>query len=298
MLKIVIIEELLTGRPNELFREALCFQRAFSRKGIIADVFDPKVDTAFWKKINEYDIILILQNYDLRLLDSTALINAPGYKVFWSIDSHKAAEDHKNFCLGINADHVLVSSLTYLGVYLNTGLEASWCPNCYPADLIHPSLPSGKVSVKNDVGFCGSVGNRGEWIKGIADRFDMCLAINILGKEMVSAIRSFKVHWNRNEADDINGRTFETMGAGTCLLTNKTPGISKLFEDGKHLVLYETMEECFCKLKELLDDENKRLLIGINGFSIVRALHTYDNRVDRIIDLYTSSKEKKCQPSD
>ncbi len=65
----------------------------------------------------------------------------------------------------------------------------------------------------------------------------------VLGEAMVRAVNSYHVHFNRNVADDINSRTFETTGCGTMLLTNYTPGLEQLFKIGEEIVVYRDLDD-------------------------------------------------------
>ena len=56
---------------------------------------------------------------------------------------------------------------------------------------------------------------------------------------MISAIQSYKINFNLNVANDINFRSFETLGAGSVLCTNDNPQYADLgFQDGVNCIFF------------------------------------------------------------
>jgi spore maturation protein CgeB len=106
---------------------------------------------------------------------------------------------------------------------------------------------------------------------------------------MVNAINSYKIHLNCNIADDINYRTFETTGCGTFLLTNYTPGLEKLFDIGKEIVVYNNLEDLDNKVKYYLDNNEEREYIALAGYNRVKRDHTYFKRSEKLIKIINES---------
>jgi spore maturation protein CgeB len=136
--------------------------------------------------------------------------------------------------------------------------------------------------------------DRGPWIERLVAEFGLRVLsfhgaagpdASAIGKGMVRAVNSFRLHWNRNLADDINYRTFETLGCGTLLLTNYTPGLEKLFDPGRHLALYQDWDDLRRTVRRLLDDPEERAEIAAAGHAHARAHHTYDVRARQLLDL-------------
>jgi hypothetical protein len=136
-----------------------------------------------------------------------------------------------------------------------------------------------------DCGFCGNYGNRKEWLLALVRLCHLKVDTMILGASMVQTINSYGIHWNRNEANDINGRTFETLGCGTMLLTNETPGLLELFDDKKHLVIYNTIGDCCEKIRYYSNHTSERMHIAKTGHEHALKYHTFDARAQFIIDL-------------
>jgi spore maturation protein CgeB len=102
---------------------------------------------------------------------------------------------------------------------------------------------------------------------------------------MVEAINKYKIHFNRNISDDLNYRTFETLGCQTFLLTNDTPGLNQLFEIDKHLVTYTDINDLFEKINYYLNNETERNEISKNGYNHVINNHTFTKRMNQFIEI-------------
>ena len=94
-----------------------------------------------------------------------------------------------------------------------------------------------------------------------------------------------KIILNVSITDDINMRVFEAMASGSMLLTNYVPTLGEIFEDGKHLVMYKTLDELAEKGKYYLKHEEEREKIAKAGMEEVLKNHKYSNRIDNILEV-------------
>lgn len=94
-----------------------------------------------------------------------------------------------------------------------------------------------------------------------------------------------KIVFNTSIRDDINMRVFETLSTGSFLLTNWLPTLEELFEDGKHLVTYKTLDEMVKKAKYYLEHEDEREQIAKAGHEAFMRGHTYRHRVEKILSV-------------
>jgi spore maturation protein CgeB len=69
------------------------------------------------------------------------------------------------------------------------------------------------------------------------------------------------------------------------LLTNYTPGLEKLFDIGKEIVVYTSIEDLDNKVKYYLENENERNMIAESGHQRVKRDHTYFQRSKKLIDI-------------
>jgi O-antigen biosynthesis protein len=99
-----------------------------------------------------------------------------------------------------------------------------------------------------------------------------------------------KIVFNISIKDDINMRVFETLSTGSFLLTNWIPTLGDLFEDGKHLVSYKTLDEMVEKAKYYLEHDDDRELIARTGHEEFIAKHTYKHRVETILSIVDGKK--------
>src|SRR6185295_12681796 len=95
-----------------------------------------------------------------------------------------------------------------------------------------------------------------------------------------------KIVFNISMLDDLNMRTFEVMGTGSFLLTNWIPTIEELFEDGKHLVLYRSLDEMVDKAKYYLAHDEERERIAQAGYEEVIRKHKIQDRMNIILNEY------------
>jgi hypothetical protein len=288
-MKIVIIQEAGRHDKNKNYRESLNLHRALSKiEGIESKVWGlnyPDFNTPFSEIEQWVDVIFIIENYTSEWLPINEISKSKKLKIFWSIDSHCVLEQHQNLCKILKIDILLNSTEGYIPSYKGLVKKSYWFPNSYPDDLIQPL--GGEKTV--DVGFCGNIINRGHVINSL-DKYGIRKDIFVIGDDMVDAINSYKIHLNCNISNDINYRTFETCGCGTMLLTNYTPGLEKLFDIGKEIVVYTSIEDLDNKVKYYLENEDERNFIAESGHQRVKRDHTYFERSKKLIEIINENR--------
>jgi hypothetical protein len=281
-MKILIIQEAGRHEKNKVFREALNFKRAFDKIGVESIVWGlnyQNYSTPFNEISKGCDAVLLIENYDNGWLPNISSFK--GLKMFWSIDSHCVPQQHYLTCLTNKIDIVLNAIESHSRHFPR--LKTYYLPNAYPDDLIDFKP---WIEKKHDVGFCGNWVNRADWINSIPN---VKKDIFVIGEDMVDTINSYKIHFNRNMADDVNYRTFETLGCKTMLLTNKTENLDRLFKIGEHLDVYETKEDLLEKIDFYLKNESIREEMNEKGYEHVRKNHTFVNRAKEIIEIIGES---------
>jgi hypothetical protein len=280
-MKILIIQEKGRHQKNWNFRESLCIKRAFDKLGVESIVWGLNYDNfviPFEEIEKDCDIIFLVENYPYNQWLPN-LEKSKKLKIFWSIDSHVVLKQHIEMCEKHKIDIVLNSVYGHQNLFTNQ--ETHFFPNAYCDDLIKPL----SIDKTIDIGFCGNINNRGGWLNEIGKKFNLKINEFIIGNEMVESINKFKIHFNRNISYDINYRTFETLGCKTFLLTNFTPGLDKIFEINKHLVIYENLNDLFEKIEYYLSNEIERSIIAKNGYKHVLENHTYSKRMEEFINI-------------
>ena len=283
-MRIVIIQEAGRHQKNKNFRESLNLNRMLNKiDGVESRVWGLNYEDfniTFSEIENWCDVILLIENYTSDWLPINQIQNSNKLKIFWSIDSHCVLTQHQQLCKLLKIDILLNSTESYIPSFNGLVNNCHWFPNCYPEDLMYNKNMEKTI----DVGFCGNILNRGHIIDSL-DKYNIKKDIFVIGDDMVNAINSYKIHLNYNISNDINYRTFETTGCGTFLLTNYTPGLEMLFEIGKEIVTYNSLEDLDSKVKYYLKNDKEREEIALAGYNRVRKDHTYYVRSKKIIEI-------------
>lgn len=282
-MNIVIIQECGRHDANREFRESLCLQRSLSKiDGINAVAWGlnyPNYNTPFSEMEKWADVIFVIENYTSGWLPMNELSNSKKMKIFWSIDSHYGGmlNVHQQLCRTIGVNILLNSTESFIKDFEGLADKKYWFPNSYPDDLIYPL----NIEKVHNIGFCGN--NRPEI--HYLDKFGIKKDIFVIGDEMVKAINSYKIHFNKNISNDINYRTFETTGCRTLLMTNYTPGLEKLFDIGKEIITYENTHDLDDKINYYLNNESERIKIETAGYERSKKDHTYFERSKMLVDI-------------
>lgn len=283
-MKIVIIQEAGRHDKNKEFREALNLQRSLSRiEGIESKVWGlnyPEFIKPFSEIEKWADVIFLIENYTSSWLPIEQISKSKKLKIFWSIDSHCVLQQHQILCQALNINILLNSTEYYIPMFKGLVKKSYWFPNSYPDDLIKPL----DIEKSIDIGFCGNILNRGDLINYL-DKFNIKKDIFVIGNDMVQAINSYKIHFNKNISNDINYRTFETCGCKTLLFTNHTPGLEKLFKIDEEIVVYKSLNDLDDKIKYFLNNETNRIKIETAGYERVKKDHTYDKRAMTVVEI-------------
>lgn len=163
-----------------------------------------------------------------------------------------------------------------------------WIPvACDP--VIHGKKRNQKLY---DIGFVGTLSNsrkRRNLIKKLKGRFQFYYERCFL-ERMSEVFSQSKIVFNVQPTLGFNMRVFEAMASGSMLLTDETDGsgLSELFEDGRHLILYRNEADILNLADYYLNHDEERERIAQEGMEEVLARHTYDHRVQEITDTAAS----------
>ena len=111
------------------------------------------------------------------------------------------------------------------------------------------------------------------------------------GVSQVDALKVFyssKINLNitlRSIASGVPARVFDVMSVGGFMLSNWQEEIPELFAEGREIVTYKTPEELIDKADYYLRHDDERMRIGANGYQKVKARHTYEHRLEKIISI-------------
>ena len=135
-----------------------------------------------------------------------------------------------------------------------------------------------------DIGFVGTLTNskrRAQLIDEIRTRFHFHYERCFL-ERMAEVFSQSRIVFNVQPTNGLNMRVFEAMASGSMLLTDEAEGsgLSDLFEDRKHLVIYNSESELLNLAEYYLINHEERETIGRQGMAEVLARHTYEQRAN------------------
>lgn len=118
---------------------------------------------------------------------------------------------------------------------------------------------------------------------------------NIL-EDVAKKFSQSRIVLNESILDDVNMRCFEALACRRLLLTEDVPGVRDHFVDGKHLVLFKTIDEAVARAKELLADAPRRDSIADAGYQEFLSKHTYMHRAKEILKTCIGYEAKETEP--
>jgi hypothetical protein len=305
-MNVLIIQENGRHEKNRRFRECFALQSAFQHVGWGADIWglghsgfpgltcsvtgdntrlsgSGRGDVHKPLDFNAYDVIFNLENYDA-IGWVPSLTHVKAYKIMWAIDAHvRGMAPFRELYLRDRYDMMLQATRDFIIEEADACIKKNsiWFPNCFNDALIYPQ----DIENTYDIGFCGNIVNREPYLSFIEASFQLKRDIFVIGADMVSAINSYKIHFNKNIANDINYRNFETLGCRTLLLTNANPQYIDLgFVDGENCLIYHDLAELRDKIQYALNYPQQRRQIAENGYLLGKR-HTYNERVKSLSSL-------------
>lgn len=222
------------------------------------------------------------------------LMDCPKPMIYWASDTH-LGYDYR-LSMAKKADIVFAAQKKAVEDFEKDGvLGATWLPHAvepiaYPKSIL--------LSKKYDMCFVGHVNsdNRIDALDAIFKAVPNFYYGQRRFEEAAKKYGESKIAFNVAMKDDINMRCFEVMATGTMLLTDRIYSIENLFENGKHLVLYDDHKDMAEKAKYYLANNEEREKIAEAGYEEVIKNHTINNRVMTILN-EVIKKEKLCTSS-
>jgi hypothetical protein len=163
-----------------------------------------------------------------------------------------------------------------------------WLPlACAPK--VHRRVAAAK---EHDIAFVGATRalvhrERAHLLELLKRHFSVLHLKEIHGPEISEHFARGRLAFNACAVGDLNMRVFEAMAMGCVLLTNRSAGkngLFEFFEEGKHLISYDSPEELVAQARRYLGDEQSLEAIAEAGYGEVLAKHTYGHRVQAILD--------------
>jgi spore maturation protein CgeB/tetratricopeptide (TPR) repeat protein len=230
-----------------------------------------KPDFYFWLETGLSEIPTDLQEYDLP-------------KVCYLIDTHINYEKHVE--IASHFDFIFLAQKAYVEKMTDAGIKnVFWLPLACDPD-IHGKVEHEK---KWDVGFVGTIpetqNRRKSLLERIGSRFDLNCERKFMD-EMAEHYSRSKIVFNNAINNDLNMRVFEALCSGSLLLTDcaNGSGLEEMFENRKHLIVYED-EDIENLIAHYLDNDKERELIAEQGRQEVLNNHTYAHRAENLMSV-------------
>jgi hypothetical protein len=219
-------------------------------------------------------------------------LDTPHPMALWASDTH-LGYDYR-FSTASRADFVFCAQKAGAERMKEDGIKNPiWLPHAFEPQ----AYPKGELATKKyDFCFVGHINSKNR--EDALDRMFREFPNFYYGQQLFEgAARKYaesRIVFNIAMKEDLNMRVFETLGTGSFLLTDWVPSIDELFEDGKHFVLYRSLDEAVDKARYYLAHDEEREKIAQAGYEEVIKNHTIQKRVDVILNEFLHSREKVC----
>jgi spore maturation protein CgeB len=217
------------------------------------------------------------------------MIDCPHPNVYWASDTHLGFD--YRFETAKKFDVVFCAQKQAVLDFQAKGVHAEWLPHAFEPMAYHDiesgtPVPYNYANKDYDACFIGHINspNRVDFLDRMFKEFPNFFFGQRRFQEAAQKFCKSKIVLNIAMKEDLNMRCLEAMGSGSFLLTDYVPYIEELFEDGKHLVLYRSLDEAVDKAKYYLKHDSEREKIAQAGFEEVMAKHTIDHRVNRMLE--------------
>lgn len=262
---------------NWYLRECYAIRDALQQLGENCDIWGLRHDDFNIIPIfDNFDYIFVMEQYEIDWIPS--LRNGKATKILWIVDS--PTQDYNPLINKINPDITLHAVRGHINKFTNNNGNDFWFPNAVDSRYFY----NRNIEKTNDVAFVGSIAvKRKPFIEQLQKDCHM-KHFFATGEDMINLISSTKIHWNMSIDIDVNYRNFETIGLGTCLITNNSESMKDLgFIDRKNCLLYDSYEECRDKIKIALETESWKE-IGKQG-NILAQKHSYIERMKTLLTI-------------
>ena len=242
----------------------------------------------------------IIYSMAIESVDDTFLDSVKGYYRI-AIGQHAASLNHKN----ISKYNLILSSLpNQVKYFKELGLKSKYFKLGFEPKILDLINKSEK---KYDLTFIGGFGKH--FIKsnaliekllrkfdfniwGYSDKHNSSSIIDqnlngvLYGKEMYQVLAQSKIIFNRHadfaESYANNMRLYQGTGMGSLLITDSKDNLSDIFQVGKEVVDYSSVDECVEKIDYYYNHEEERESIAKNGQKRCIEDHSWYNRMEEL----------------
>ncbi|MFH2069953.1 MAG: glycosyltransferase [Elusimicrobiota bacterium] len=240
------------------------------------------VQSVIKKMKKSFDIIVEVDSAGQYHLIGFNKLSIPA--ILWSLDTHEPDKIKFHTYLKNDFSYVFSCHKNYMCKF---GNSSQWLPVACDHE-IHRKYELPKIY---DVVFVGNTNpmvypERVTLLKLIGQKFNIQVFPGIFGEDMAKIYSQAKIVFNKSIRGDLNMRVFEALSCGSLLITDRLKleaGLEELFQDKKHLVLYDNGNDLLEKIDYYLKHETEREEIALTGHREVVLKHTYDHRAEEIL---------------
>lgn len=224
------------------------------------------------------DLLIIHDNSIPVLITELETIDIPC--AFYSVDTHHHLGFHRY--LSLVFPNIFVAQQDYIGQFAEFGVVPHWLP-LWASVYLEPQSEK-----KHDAVFIGTLNpdlnpDRVAFFREL----QKLVKIDVRTAAFTDIFPASRIVVNQTVKGDLNFRVFEAMMSGALLLTERTGnGLTDLFEDGKHLVLYTKgdVEDAARKIRFYLENPDKAQAIAEAGRKLVCEKHLALHRAQYVLD--------------
>lgn len=99
----------------------------------------------------------------------------------------------------------------------------------------------------------------------------------------------FNIHIDASRDNSGNMRLFEVTGMGACLLTDRKHDLTKYFEEGNEIVVFDSPDDAIAKLNWLLSDTAGCARIAAAGQARTLKDHSLANSISKFANMYINN---------
>lgn len=93
-----------------------------------------------------------------------------------------------------------------------------------------------------------------------------------------------KIALSWSSLQDLPTRVFEYMGMKVPVVTNRIPDLESLFEEGEHYLGFDNLTEAVDQFETAIENYELSLEMAERAYEIVKEKHTWDHRVQQILE--------------
>jgi len=283
--------------PKDVWNTSIALQREFETAGHKTKCYssmnlqekyteDGITDLLFEAKSGIFvpDVVI---NFDYGMFRSSLLTKNQFPSAKWILESGDDPQsfgyNHQKAVTG-NFDIILSPDIRCVQQYTKEGYNAMWFPHfadtaMYP-DKVYNIVPDLDAVCTRDVSdkFFQSVKTR------LGKRFDTRSGLHAL--EHSSYLRRGKIVLQNSQYKEVTRRIFEGMLANRMVIADrpdKDTRIDLIFEEGKEIVYFDSLDDCIDKVNYYTNNELERLKIAQAGYNKVMKYHTATTRVKSLL---------------